>query len=72
MPRFMVYDKAEAKGCANWEDWDYGEDWYDWESYLVDTTTDEIIYKDGGEPEDQTLGRDLSFFVDWMNRLANG
>lgn len=69
MPRFVVVSEDVAKLAPNWEAYDYGFE--DWNDYLIDSSTGEIIYKDGGEPEDQTLGRDLSFFVSWMNELAD-
>ncbi len=69
MARFIVVGEEEARKAPNWEDYDYG--WDDWLSYLIDTESGEIIYREGGEPEDQTLGRDLRFFVDKMNELAD-
>lgn len=70
MPRFEIVSGDVAKLAPNWEAYDYG--WgEDWEDYLIDAKTGEIIYKDGGEPEDMTLGRNLSFFVKKMNELAD-
>jgi hypothetical protein len=34
---------------------------------VVDTATYDIVGYDGGEPEDQTLGRDWSWVVDALN-----
>jgi hypothetical protein len=72
MDRFQIVSEDVAKLAPNWEDYDYGYDWDDWGDYLIDSKTGEIIYKDGGEPEDMTLGRNLSFFVELANRAANG
>ena len=70
MSRFTVVDDTELK-----EKWpDQHAEWYSaWDDYayfLVDTASGKVIYNDGGEPEDMTLGRDLGFFVDMMNDLA--
>ena len=39
-------------------------------SELVDTTTGEVVFHDGMEPEDATLYRDLGTLVDLLNANA--
>lgn len=58
---------------VSWEQWlddlfyNGDAEYYD---VLYDTVRKQIVYIDGGEPEDMTLGRDLRIFVDELNRLA--
>jgi hypothetical protein len=52
------------------DSYDGAEESY-WES-LLDTKTGQIVYQDGGEPEDMTLGRNLRGLVDLLNRVARG
>lgn len=68
VPRFvrMIADDARAAGVSNvdmWEAWNTV-------SILVDTKTYEAVGADGGEPEDQTLGRDWKWVVDLLNKVA--
>lgn len=66
--RYRVVAWADAKSAANAEIYhgEYSDDpWY-----LIDTQSNEIIYRDGGEPEDMILVRDLSLFVGQMNSLS--
>ncbi len=60
--------------------WDPDEDWVwdpeeadlDFKGYLLDTKTNEIVFADGGETEDMTLGRNLGGLVRVLNRVADG
>ena len=46
---------------------------YDCGCVLIDTKTGVVVFDDRRmEPEDATLCRDLSVFVDLLNELANG
>ncbi len=66
MTRFIIRDSEEALAqgyddpedvCHKWSDWDYFD-------VLVDTKTNEIIWKDLHEqPEDMILGRALGGLV---------
>lgn len=68
MARFIVVDEAE--GYEDPEGFSEGvEDW-NFPSYLVDTKTNEIVFKDGGEPEDASLTRDYRRLVDLLNKVA--
>jgi hypothetical protein len=40
--------------------------------HLRDLKTGQIVFYDGGEPEDQTLIRDLRDLVDLLNKVARG
>lgn len=73
MPRFKIVDFKEAQGYDDPNEYAYDTGWNDaeWSYYLVDTKTNEVIYADGGEPEDMTLTRNLGFFVDKMNEVAD-
>lgn len=44
-----------------------------WDSYcvLIDTETNTQIASDGGEPEDNSFGRDWSWVPDLLNQLAD-
>lgn len=50
-----------------WERPEFGED-YDG-LCVVDTLTDAVVGADGGEPEDQTLGRDWRWVVAALNSV---
>lgn len=39
--------------------------------WLEDTKTGQAVFTDGGEPEDQTLSRDLDDLVSELNMLAD-
>ena len=43
-----------------------------WDSYteLVDTKTGEVVGSDGGEPEDNSFGRDWSWVCPLLNKVA--
>lgn len=75
MPRFIVVDRADALKADNAEsDFFLFEDeedhWYDRiRSYVLDTKTNRLLGADGGEPEDQTLGRDWNWVVSALNAL---
>jgi len=43
---------------------------FDFRYALVDTTEKRILGMDGGEPEDQTLGRDWNWVADELNKVA--
>lgn len=74
--RYVVLNSEELKGrypalyatsYNAWCDDGYG-------LYLIDTHTDECVYTDAGNhecPEDMTLDRDLSIFVDLLNKGAS-
>lgn len=48
-------------------------DKYDYGNVLIDTKTGEVVFDDRRmEPEDATLCRDLSVFVDLLNEVADG
>lgn len=70
--RFVVLDKESSKGVISEEDWDmcYSGGWADERSLLVDTKDGRILGTDGGEPEDNTLGRDWSWVAVELNKLA--
>lgn len=72
--RFVPVSFDEALKAENAESEYYLEGEPDYEdefkSYLLDTYTNRIIFADGGEAEDQFLGRDLRKFVDHLNILA--
>lgn len=73
MNRFKVCDLEEAKGYDDPNDY---TDIYDpWDSgitsFLVDTKKGLVVWADGGEPEDQTLGRNLYDFVILLNEVSN-
>lgn len=71
--RFEVREAADCRGCVN--SLDYELDIDDIGSYLVDTKLNTIVYSDAYNceyPEDMTLGRDLSTFVDLLNTVAQG
>ncbi len=44
----------------------------DYRLLVVDTKTGLELGRDGGEPEDQTLGRDWAWVLDALNALAEG
>ena len=55
--------ELEARGCGSAREYD---------AWLEDTTKPgQVVHADGGEPEDQTLHRDLSSLVDELNKLAD-
>ena len=62
MARFVI-----REGTPDEED-DYDEDFDE----LFDTLTGEVVFTDGGEPEDQLLCRDLSPLVAKLNEVAAG
>jgi hypothetical protein len=66
MSRYRVVDQHEAANALNSEE--HISDWCEgWESYLLDTQTNMIVFADGHEPEDMFLDRDLSIFVELLN-----
>lgn len=69
MARFKVVDLEELKALNPEEGAEYDHASYieDPRDYLYDTDTGKVIFVDGGEPEDATLGRDLHVFVDLLN-----
>ena len=81
MKRYEVIAANELKaknypppeGYAHWEIWiddnfhDGDADFYD---VLYDHERHEVIYIDGGEPEDMLLCRDLRPLVDELNRVT--
>lgn len=68
--RFKVVDLDEAKKYNDPHSYvEYASEW-DYNNYLVDTATDDVIWSDGMEPEDATLVRDLYFFVDLLNKVG--
>lgn len=73
MNRFKVCDLEEAKKYNDPEDYtDIYDPWdSDMRSYLVDTKKGEVVWSDGGEPEDQSLGRDLYGLVQLLNEVSN-
>lgn len=71
MPRFVV--KYEGEGAETAENWEAERFLFDdYIGYLVDTTTNQIVAADGGEPEDMTFGRNLSQLVWLLNEVADG
>jgi len=42
----------------------------DWLNYLLDTKTNDIVFRDGMQPEDAILDRDLRIFVDLLNQVS--
>lgn len=59
---FMNLKEAREHGCPELEDW---ED--DYVLCLVDTDAKAVLGNDGGEPEDQSFGRDWNWVVGAMN-----
>lgn len=69
--RFRVVTAAEAKKCGYLESEDYYADDYRGILYEFDGDTPvRVLGVDGGEPEDQTFGRDWSWVVPELNRLS--
>ena len=64
-PRFIVIAPNDPRIP---EDERY--DPHEWRNVLFDTENERVVGQDGGEPEDQTLGRDWSWVPDEMNTLA--
>jgi hypothetical protein len=46
------------------------DQWGDWYNALIDGRTGDVVFEDGGEPEDQTLTRDFAPLVQLLNQLA--
>lgn len=73
MSRFIVIGYDDLPDYVGPDSWYLDDDPdYDPCSYLVDTNTNEIVYSDGGEPEDMYLNRNLSVFVDLLNKVSEG
>jgi hypothetical protein len=72
--RFKVMSIENAKAVEGINDPDYliedYDPYYDYGDVLVDTHTRTVVWKDGMEPEDAILRRDLGWFVDQMNALV--
>lgn len=52
---------------------EYKPSWYEYNTYLclfVDDKFIRLVFRDGGEPEDQTLGRDLGGLSGELSVLA--
>jgi hypothetical protein len=49
---------------------DPDDEWHEGCQQLVDTLTGAVYYAGGGEPEDQTIGRDWSWVPVLLNQLA--
>ena len=64
--RFRVCEYEEIREAENFAEYDYWD--ADIRSFLLDTWTNTVVFADGGEPEDQTLGRDLYGLVVLLNR----
>ena len=72
MKRFRVLDATDAAKHFPDDDCDEGDRY---RRYLVEFTDDDkparIVGSDGGEPEDQTFGRDWNWVCGELNRLAD-
>jgi len=66
-PRFVIETREadEDGGLDGYVDPDYTEE----VDVLVDKCTGEVVYFDGGEPEDNILCRNLGVLVDLLNKL---
>ena len=64
-PRFIVITPNDPRIP---EDERY--DPHEWRNVLFDSENERVVASDGGEPEDQTLGRDWSWVPDELNVLA--
>lgn len=71
MKRFVVVssEKAVENGWLDADELGYDSEC---QSYLFDTsvTPPRRVARDGGEPEDQSFGRSLSWVVRELNKLA--
>ena len=71
--RFVVVDFEDALKADNAESEYYLEKdcppFDDFRQYLLDTKKNKLVAYDGGEPEDQSFGRDLRVFVDLLNEV---
>lgn len=67
--RFVVIDfnRLEEISPEQAEEHSYLE--YEYKNILWDNQWEEVVFIDGGEPEDQTLDRDLSTLVDLLNKV---
>ena len=67
--KILTFKDAIKLGYSN-EDYDNDPQWYEYRSgvFLMEKGIPiEMLGCDGGEPEDQTLGRDWSWIVDALN-----
>jgi hypothetical protein len=73
MSRFIVADADEVLE-KEYDDPEFLTEGYghgDSPSFLVDTKTNEVIWSDGMEPEDASLGRSLRPLVALLNKVAD-
>ena len=61
MARFTIREAEEDEDGNDYDDFFYE---------LFDALTGEVVFRDGGEPEDQTLSRNLRPLVDLLNKVA--
>jgi hypothetical protein len=68
--RFVVIDfeRLSEINPEQAEEYDYGWD-RDYKSFLWDNQWEEVVFVDGGEPEDFTLDRRLKPLVDLLNKV---
>lgn len=70
--RFQILNLRDALEQGYTNEWwgPHDLDWVDeYQSCVVDTQKNTIVGVDGGEPEDQTLGRDWSWVADALNEV---
>jgi hypothetical protein len=68
MSRFIVV--ADPRGYDDPQGFTEGLDDWDYSEYVVDTKSNQIVFKDGSEPEDASLSRHYRPLVVLLNRVA--